>query len=304
MKNILVSGSLAYDFIMSFDGTYEDTILPEKIDQLSVSYLANSRERYFGGCSGNICYSLKLLDVNPFIFAVGGSDIQEYKDWLDTNDIGTKYLEESETELTAAAYILNDRDHNQFSIFSPGAMMDLEKAMSFDVLEDKIDLALIGPDVPDRMVKVAEECVRKGIPYIFDPGQAMSALDKLQLHKILENSIGVIMNEYETGLLNKRMEVEIEEILELVPFIIETLGKKGVKIYRGESNNTIETAPIEDVVGVTGCGDSFRAGFLYGYVNGKDLETCCRYGNFTAAKALMFTGTQNHQFSKEDLIKL
>lgn len=304
MKNILVSGSLAYDNIMFYDGVFKDSIMPESLDHLSVSYLASSRERYFGGCSGNIAYSLKLLGTNPFIFAVAGTDFGEYELWLKKNEIPLNYVARSEKFQTAAAFILNDSGQSQFTIFSPGAMQDMDLAMSFDgVNTEELDFAIIAPDVPGRMKELAAECVRYAIPYLFDPGQAMSALSKEDLQFFVESAQGVILNEYERRLVEERMGVKIEEVAEKCSFLVETLGVGGAKVYENGESYVVETVPEANPVEATGCGDVFRAGFLHGLVNDLPLKECCRLGNRAASYAIKNLGTQNHCFTIEDLSK-
>lgn len=302
MKNILVTGSLAYDNIMFFDGFFKDSLISDSLDHLSVSYLASSRERFFGGCSGNIAYNLKLLAENPYIFAVAGNDFEEYERWLKKNGISLDFIAKSEILPTAAAFILNDKDQNQITVFSPSAMQDMEKAMSFDNLDTgKIDFAIIAPDVPGRMMALAKECVKCGIPFLFDPGQAMSALSGEDLEFFVSNCEGVILNEYERKLLEERLELDVEEIATKCAFLIETLGEKGAKVYENGKTFVVETVADPNPVEVTGCGDAFRAGFLHGLVNDKSLEECCRFGNKTASFAIKYLGTQSHSFSVKDL---
>lgn len=302
MKNILISGSLAYDNIMFYDGVFKDSLIAESLDHLSVSYLASSRELYFGGCSGNIAYSLSLLGEKPFIFAAAGTDFAEYEAWLKKNKVSLDYIARSEKFQTAAAFILNDSKQSQITIFSPSAMQDMDLAMTFDdVNTEELDFAIVAPDVPERMKAVASECVRYAIPYLFDPGQAMSALSIEDLQFFVESAQGVILNEYEKKLVEEIMGMKIEKVAEKCSFLIETLGEGGAKVYENGKSYVVETVPEPNPVEVTGCGDVFRAGFVHGLVNDLPLDECCRLGNKAASYAIKKLGTQNHSFTIEDL---
>jgi adenosine kinase len=301
MKNILVIGSIAYDHIMSFNGSFKDDILAGSLEHLSLSFLANSRKTFFGGCSANISYSLRLLGDNPLIFGVLGSDYAEYIKWLSSNDIETKHIEIDKQSLSAAAFILSDENQNQISIFSPGAMGNLELAASLDSVDlAEIDLVILAPDVPQRMIKIAEHLISKKIPYVFDPGQAVTGLSKEYLTIIISGCSGIIANEYEIDLLSTKLKVPLNHLVNWVDFLIETVGEEGSYIFEGGKKTHIPAIGGIQAVDVTGCGDAFRAGFLHSYSRGMDLATCCKYGSTVASFVIDQVGTQTHEFSYKD----
>ncbi|MBI4975801.1 carbohydrate kinase family protein [Candidatus Peregrinibacteria bacterium] len=319
LKGILVCGSVAYDYIMSFNGYFDKTILPEDIQHLSISFLADNHERYFGGCAPNVAYNLKLLGETPYIVGVYGNDFEEYKKWLTSNDISVKYIDVAENSLTSAAYILNDKNQNQITIFAPSAMKNLRKAVSLSKVNiDEIACGIISADMPDRMFALSRECKKHNVPYLFDPGQAMSSLSKEQLLEITNGSIGVIANEYETSMITNLLGRSVPELLNEIGFFIETLGGDGAKIYtkrpKGLPANSVSEAnskgtadglvvpaiPGLKVVDATGCGDAFRSGFLHGYIQKSPIKRCCELANTAASFVVGGVGTQNHHFTQEE----
>jgi len=300
-QRIIVSGSIAYDHIMLFDGSFKDYILPEELDNLSVSFLTKDRDLYFGGCSTNIAYNLKLLNEDPDVYGVAGDDFARYAAWLEKNGISTEHIAIDDTKPTAAAYIITDGGQRQIAAFSPAAMEshDLcEKLEKFDL--EKYYCAMITPDMPDRMVNLAQECMEHSLPYMFDPGQAITALSPEYLELMINGSLGVIVNEYESDLLERRLRKSIEKIAYQAGFLIVTLGKNGARVLNNNKSEEIPAVDISNVVDVTGCGDAFRAGFVHGLKTGKGLKDCCQMGNTAASFAIEHGGTQNHSYKYEE----
>ncbi len=286
MKNVVVTGSLAYDHLMTFDGNLKDSIINNS-ETLSVAFTTNSHHIDFGGCSGNIAYSLKLLGESPIIIGIAGNDFDKYEDWLRKNDISNSKIYIDDNNNTAAAHILTDTHQNQFTMFSPGAM----QSDNFIELDEKeYGLAILAPEMPSRMLKLAKYFIEKDIPYIFDPGQMVTVFkNKEDMDFLIKNSIGVILNEYEASLINKNFG----DILH-ANFIIKTLGEKGVEINGSE---LVPAQKVDKIVDSTGCGDAFRAGFIHGYINNKSLAESAEIGCKVAAAAIAKHGTQNHSLA-------
>lgn len=301
MKNILVSGSIAYDHIMFFNGEFKDSLIPEELKNLSVSFLAESRETYYGGCAPNIAYTMRLLGGHPLIFGVAGNDFDKYKDWLSRNHLSTECVIIDKDNATAAAFILTDNNQNQISIFSPVKMSDTffrDKIHRCDAA--KIHSAILAPDTPKRMLAVAESLQKENIPYLFDPGQAISALSKEYLAIIIDGCSGIIANEYETSLMQEKMRMNLDQITKWAGFYVETLGENGCTVFQEDKHTHIPAIGGLQIVDVTGCGDAFRAGFLYGFTNGKSLEESCKIACTAASFVIDKTGTQTHTFDKKE----
>ncbi len=301
MKNILVSGSIAYDHIMFYKGRFKDSLIPEELENLSVSFLADSRETFYGGCAPNIAYTLNLLGEKPLILGVAGNDFEEYKNWLISNHISTEYIQIDDANPTAAAYILADKTHNQISIFSPGASSSLELCRDLSCCDlNTVDFAVLAPNVPDKMLTIAENLIRSKIPFVFDPGQAIPALSKEYLAIIIEGCVGILANEYETSLLEEKMRMNFDQIAKWAGFYVETLGKNGCTVFEGNNQVDIPAVGGLQVVDVTGCGDAFRSGFLHGYINDKSLKESCEMACTAASFVVGKSGTQIHHFTKEE----
>ncbi|MFH1284585.1 MAG: carbohydrate kinase family protein [Candidatus Peregrinibacteria bacterium] len=301
MKNIIVAGSIAYDNIMFFDGEFDNVLIPENLRHLSVSFKTESVDTYFGGCAPNIAYTLKMLGEKPLIFGAAGNDFDKYKKWLKKNDISTKYIAIDPEKPTSSAYILNDKNQNQISIFSPGAAANLELCRTLDSFDLKtVQLAIIAPDIPDRMTSLTQICIEKEFPYVFDPGQAITALSKDYLSMMIKCCLGLITNTYEAKMLEEKLDMTIEQIAERAGFLIKTLGEGGCQIYQGNTRKIVPAVPGLKIVDVTGCGDAFRAGFIHGFVNGEVMEKCCQMANTAASFVVNNMGTQEHRFTYDD----
>lgn len=305
-KAILIGGSVAYDRLMTYQGSFKDVILPENIEHLSISFFVGEEKNYFGGCACNVAYSLKLLGENPLIFGVAGDDFQAYEKRLDANEISRELIAIDETNKTATAYILSDNAQRQIAMFAPGAMGNAEKAMSFAEVEafvsrgGAVEFAIVGAEAPFRMVKFAEECLRCGIKYFFDPGQAMSGLSREQIEFMIENSAGVFANEYEAGLMSEMTGMSLMEIANKTGFFVRTLAEKGAEVYESEEMHHVSAIPVSGDLDVTGCGDSFRAGFLHGLALGVSLKRCSEMGATVASFVIVEKGTQKHEFKHEE----
>jgi adenosine kinase len=299
MSKILIAGSIAYDHLMTFDGEFKDSILTEKdLTHLSVSFLAKTEDLYFGGCSPNISYSLALLGDSPSIIGVAGADFVKYKNWLDGNGVNTNFVDIDEQNVTAAAYILTDKNQGQITIFYPGAINNTN--IGFDL--DKFDFSgyeygIVSPELPQRMYYWAQYFKKTKIPYIFDPGQAIPALTKEQLADIAGSCDGMIFNEYEATLIENKIGLNVIDLSKKMRFIIKTLGAKGCELYTDGKIIEIHAIPDMKEVDSTGCGDAFRSGFIHGITNGATMEKACQMGNTSASFVVGMKGTQNHHYA-------
>jgi adenosine kinase len=294
--NIYVSGSMAYDRIMDFPGRFSDHILPDKIHILNVCFTVNGMREKFGGTAGNVAYSLSLLNEKPVILATIGKDYANYFEWLKKNNISLEGIKIIDEEFTAGAYITTDKADNQITGFNPGAMK-YQSGYKFNSAAPRDSIALIAPGNLQDMAEYAKECKDKGISYICDPGQSLTAWEKESLKEWIEGSAMLISNDYELEMVMKMTGMNKKELLLLTKTIITTLGEKGSLISTGESDIKIPPAKAGDVVDPTGAGDAFRAGLLKGIAIGKDLETGARMGAVAAVYAIEKYGTQEHHYT-------
>ncbi|MCL4490954.1 MAG: carbohydrate kinase family protein [Nitrospirae bacterium] len=300
--NIYISGSLAYDRIMDFPGKFSDHILPDKIHILNVCFTVNGMVEKFGGTAGNIAYSLSLLNERPVILATIGKDYRSYFDWLNKNRLSVEGIKVINEEFTAGAYITTDKADNQITGFNPGAMKHPSE-YNFKNADSGNSMALIGPGNLTDMVAYAKAYKSKGIRYICDPGQSLTAWDKGPLIEWIEGSAILISNDYELELLMKITGKDKKGLLGLTKTIITTLGEKGSLVSASGSDISIPAAGISGIVDPTGAGDAYRAGLLKGLVNGKDIATAAKMGAVTAAYAVEKYGTQEHHYTYSDFME-
>lgn len=301
MKKILLSGSLVYDHLFNFKGVFKDSFSDKSLDAISLCFRANSHEMRFGGCAGNIAYSLSLLNADLALFGVAGRDFHEYQGHFESLKISLENVVIDDESFTANAYILTDQEENQLGIFSPGASDNLKLGMSIaDLDSDSVDLAIISPCHPKRMIAIAEACLDKNVPYIFDPGQALPVLSDLDIKFLLNKSIGVIANEYESNLISERLDLSLDDLAKNAGFLVQTCGEKGCILYKDIAPQRVDAIQDLAIVDVTGAGDAFRAGFLFGMVEGKDLKRCCEFGNTVASFSLSGNGAQLHSFDIDE----
>jgi adenosine kinase len=294
----LICGSLAYDTVMVFPGRFKDHILPDKIHMLNVAFLAPTLTRYFGGCAGNIAYNLKLLGAEGYPMGAVGNDFGPYRTWLEQNGLSTQYLMEVDDTYTAQAYITTDLDDNQITAFHPGAMDHSER---MEVPRDgSFAIGILAPDGRQGMLCHAGQLARAGIPFIFDPGQALPMFGGQDLEVFLDQADWVTVNDYEASLLQERTGLSAARIAARVKAYVVTRGAEGSVVHLDGRSIGIPGVRAEQIVDPTGCGDAYRAGLLFGLMQGMDWETTGRIASLMGAIKVAEIGTQHHRFTREE----
>ncbi|HXS73709.1 MAG TPA: carbohydrate kinase family protein [Rhodanobacteraceae bacterium] len=295
MPAALICGSMAYDTIMVFGDRFENHILPDKVHMLNVSFLVPQMRREFGGCAGNIAYNLKLLGGEPLPLATVGQDFDPYAKHLTANGIRMDGLRELPDTFTAQAFITTDLDDNQITAFHPGAMMRSHENHVRDVPD--IAFGIVAPDGRDGMLQHARDFAERGVPFIFDPGQAMPLFSGEEFRAFIEQADYVTVNSYEASLLQERTGWSERDIAQRVRAYIVTHGAEGSRIHTREQDYEIPTATPARVIDPTGCGDAYRAGLIFGLMRGRDLPTAGRMASLMGALKIAHPGTQNQRFT-------
>ncbi|CUA95074.1 carbohydrate kinase family protein [Thiomonas bhubaneswarensis] len=292
----LICGSLAFDTITTFDGRFAEHILPDKVHILNISFLVPTMRREFGGCAGNIAYSLALLGGEPLILGALGADGQSYLDRLDALHIPRCHVGVLADSFTAQAHIITDRDNNQITSFHPGAM---GRAHELPVpLDAGVDLAIVAPDGRSAMIDHAAQLAAADIPFVFDPGQGMPLFDGADLRDFIDKASWVTVNDYEAELLVERTGWGLDDIAKRVRGLVVTRGDQGCRIWGdGHTSTDLPGVPAQAVCDPTGCGDAFRAGLLFGLSRGWELADSCRLGNVLGAEKIAVHGPQNHHIT-------
>lgn len=299
---ILVTGSLAFDFIMDFPGSFADNIDPTKIHILNLSFLVETLKKERGGTAGNIAYSLALLNTPVSILGTVGEDFASYFEFLKLSKVNTKNIHVIENEFTSQAFITTDKKDNQIAAFYPGAMSKTPD-LNIKNVNPKPAYVVVSPNHPVAMINFAKQCQQLDIPYMFDPGMQLPRLSDEDLKIGIEKADILIGNDYEMGLLKTRLNLTDEQLLEKVRILITTLGEKGALVKTKEQTVEISPAKPKEVLDPTGAGDAFRGGFLAGMMRGLDLKICGNMGAIASCFAIEKYGTTNHGYSISDFSK-
>jgi adenosine kinase len=287
----LICGSLAFDTIMTFHGRFAEQILPDQLHILNVSFLVPQLRRDFGGCAGNIAYSLKVLGGTPLPMATVGSDGRDYIARMQQLGIDTEFVREVGDTYTAQAMIMTDVDNNQITAFHPGAMMQAHRTRI--AAREDIKLGMISPDGRDAMLEHALQFEAAGIPFVFDPGQGLPMFDGRELASFIDAATWVTVNDYEGKMLSERTGWSSAEISRRVEGLIVTLGEHGCEIWVNGEKTHVPGVKAADVVDPTGCGDAWRGALLYGLEQGWPLAKCAELGNRVGAVKIASKGPQN-----------
>lgn len=317
IKNIIVSGSLAYDRIMDFPGRFREHILPEKIHILNVSFVVNGVKENFGGTVGNIAYSLSLLGESPKVLAVAGDDFLKYEKWLEGRGIDCSNIKKVKGALTAGAYIMTDQDDNQITGFYPGPLDEKYPRVAEELLSAETVgtehcsvptagkcLAIIAPEYTKRMMAYVRIYKKFGVPYIFDPGQQITALTEEELTEAIEGAKVLIGNDYEAQMILDKINLsDVKNLFEKVEILVITKGTEGSEIYHQGGKIIIPPAKPKNTSDPTGAGDAYRAGFIKGLIEGWPLQKIGRFAGLIACYTIEKYGTQTHEFTWENLQK-
>jgi adenosine kinase len=300
--DILLTGSVAFDYLMTFPGLFSEQILPERLSSISLSFLVDSMSRVRGGIAPNIAYTLALLGETPRIMATVGQDFAEYRAWLDARGVDTALMRVVPGEFTASFFATTDKASAQIASFYPGAM-GYSATQSLKEVAPKPELVVVSPSAPDAMMKFPAECRELGIPYLYDPSQQVLRLSGSELARDMEGAAFLFCNDYEFDLISKKTARSLQETLKHVKVLVVTRGKEGANLYTDGDEIFIPTVPEREIVDPTGVGDAFRGGFLAGYSRGWDWKLCGEVGALAAVYCLEHRGPQNHAFTRPEFVE-
>jgi adenosine kinase len=296
--NIVVTGSIAYDYLMSFPGKFTEHFLPEHMNRVSLSFLVDTMDKRRGGCAPNIAYTLALLGERPLLMATAGEDFGEFRQWLDAAGIDTSLSKQIPGKFCASFFCSTDQDNNQIASFYTGAMADAGQ-LSFRSVRD-CGYAIIAPNDPGAMVQYAEECRTLGIKFIFDPGQQCARMSGDELREGVTGAAIVIVNDYELELLRQKTGLSETDILVEAGALIVTRGEEGSSILTRGGRVDIAAVAPHRIVDPTGVGDAYRGGLLKGLAVGLPHEVSAQLGSVAAAYALEHLGGLSHSYTWDE----
>jgi len=295
----LICGSIAYDNIMVFHDRFKNHILPEQIHILNVAFLVPEMRREFGGCAGNIAYSLQLLGGEPEIMATVGDDAGPYLARLDSLGLSRKHVRQVADCFTAQAFITTDLDDNQITAFHPGAMTYAH----YNQIADAKDatLGIVAPDGRDGMISHARNFAAAGVPFVFDPGQGLPMFSGDELMEFMKLADYACFNDYEAKMACDRTGRTLEQLADEVRALIVTRGGEGSHIYADGQRYEIPCVAADALVDPTGCGDAYRSGLLYGIAKGWDWVKTGRLAAVMGSIKIAHRGGQNHRASRQEI---
>jgi adenosine kinase len=295
---IIVTGSIAYDYLMSFPGRFTEHILPEHLSRVSLSFLVDSMDKRRGGCAPNIAYTLALLGERPVLMATAGRDFDDYRVWLEAAGVDTSLVRQVPDKFTASFFCSTDVENNQIASFYTGAMAHAGE-LSFRTA-GPADLVTISPNDPGAMTQYAEECRAMGIPFMFDPGQQCARMSGPELADGMAGAAIVICNDYECELIREKTGLDEAGILAMAGMLVVTRGDQGSTVMTSSDRVDVPAVTPYQIIDPTGVGDAYRAGFMKGMAHRADPEVCARLGSVAATYALEHLGGQSHAYTVDD----
>ena len=295
---LIVTGSIAYDYLMSFPGKFTEHFLVEHMQRVSLSFLVDSMDKRRGGCAPNIAYTLALLGERPYLMGTAGQDFGEYAEWLRAAGVDTSLVKQVPDKFTASFFCSTDTENNQIASFYTGAMANAAE-LSFRTIAEP-GLAIVSPNDPAAMVQYAEECRTLGIPYIYDHGQQAARMSGDELRDGIVGADVVVCNDYEFELTRQKTGLDEADVLRVARVLIITRGEHGCSVYEKDTRVDVTAVPPHRIVDPTGVGDAFRGGFMKGMAVGASLQVSAQIGSVAATYALEHLGGQSHSYTLEE----
>lgn len=312
MMNVIVTGTLGFDYIMNYSGQFVDRIMPDKIHQLSLSFLVDHLTKNVGGTAGNIAYTLKLLGTDPLLLSTAGNDFAPYRKLLEEKNISTEHIKEYADVITGSYFVITDTNHSQIGSFYSGATKYAPDLSIGNIVrgQNKKFFVIIAPTDPAAMKKYVTQCQQLNLTYMYDPAFQIGDFTPVDLKQAIKGAAMLIGNDYEITLIEQKLKVTHQELIKMVPIVITTLADKGSLIEtsgkrQAESVKKIMIKPAkpESTADPTGAGDAYRAGFVAGYIRGFNLEMCGQMGSLAAVYTVEKYGTQTHEFTRKEFTK-
>lgn len=297
--NLIVTGSIAFDYLMSFPGKFTEHLLPEHFSRVSLSFLVDTMDKRRGGCAPNIAYTLALLGEKPMLMGTAGQDFGDYRRWLDAAGIDTSLVKEVDGKFTASFFCNTDEANNQIASFYTGAMAHAAE-LSFRTVAPRPDLVIISPNDPAAMVQYADECRALGIKYMFDPGQQCARMSGDEIREGIVGAAMVICNDYEFELIRQKTGLDEADVLAQAGVLIVTKGENGSSVMQPGSQIDVPAVTPTRIADPTGVGDAYRGGFMKGLALGANYDVCAQLGSVAATYALEHLGGSSHAYSRAE----
>jgi adenosine kinase len=301
--NVIVTGSIAYDYLMRFPGKFTDHLIEDQLHQVSLSFLVDEMTKHWGGVAANIAYNLALLGMRPRLMGTAGRDFPDYRRWLESAGVDTSTVRQIDEVFTASFFVNTDLENNQIASFYSGAMSYASDYRLADAIEDQPDLVVISPNDPIAMSRLAQECRERNIPFIYDPSQQVPRLSGEALYRDMQGAYALVVNGYEAEIICQKTHQTLNDLRRTVDILVVTRGKDGSRIYTNGDIIEVEAFPPNEIKDPTGGGDAYRAGLIHGLMLDWPLKLAGQVASLCATYVLEQIGTQNHQYTVEEFIQ-
>lgn len=299
----VITGSIAYDYLMRFPGRFQQHFIPDELHNMSLSFLVDDMTKHWGGVAANIAFTMALFGLRPKLMGTVGRDFGDYRRWLESKGVDCGAVVQLDDVFTASFFSNTDEDNNQLAFFYGGAMNLARNYRIADVLAETPDLVVISPDDPVAMIKHCDECRARGIRFVFDPGQQVARLNGDELRQGMTGAHMIVINIYEASMLYEKTRLNLSDLRKLIDIVVITESEKGSTIYRDGTVIKVDAFAPRKIANPTGAGDAFRAGMLVGMSKGLPLTLSAQIGALCATFALEEVGTQIHCFSPAEFIE-
>lgn len=299
----LVTGAIAYDYLMRFPGRFREHFLSDDLHDMSLSFLVDDMTKHWGGTAANIAFCMAKLGMRPQLMGTVGQDFGDFRQWLEHSGVDCSTVIQLDDVFTASFFSNTDIDNSQLAFFYGGAMNRGRNYRIADVTDDKPDLVVISPNDPVAMVNLCEECRGRGLPFMYDPGQQVARLNGDELACGMQGAYVLVVNLYEARIIYEKTGLGLDDLRERAEIVIITESEKGSKIYKGGQVIEVGAFAPRAIADPTGAGDAYRAGLILGMSQDFPLKLSAQIGALNATYVLEVVGTQNHNFTLAEFVQ-
>lgn len=299
----LVTGAIAYDYLMRFPGKFREHFLSDELHDMSLSFLVDDMTKHWGGTAANIAFCMAKLGMRPKLMGTVGQDFGDFRQWLESSGVDCSTVIQLDDVFTASFFSNTDIDNSQLAFFYGGAMNRGRDYRIADVTNAKPDLVVISPNDPVAMVNLCEECRQRDLPFMYDPGQQVARLNGDELACGMHGAYVLVVNLYEARIIYEKTGLGLDDLRERAEIVIITESEKGSKIYKGDQVIEVGAFGPRSIADPTGAGDAYRAGLILGMSQGFPLRLSAQVGALNATYVLEVVGTQNHNFTMAEFVQ-
>lgn len=302
--DIVVTGSIAYDYLMRFPGSFREHIMTDALEQVSLSFLVDDMTKHWGGVAANIAFNMAKLGLRPRLMGTAGRDFPEYRHWLDNAGVDTSAVQQHDEVFTASFFCNTDNENNQIASFYAGAMSRAKDYMLADMPgNNSPDLVVVSPNDPLAMRRLTDECRQRNLKFVYDPSQQIARMDGEALRHDMEGAHAMIINQYESNMVMKKTGWTMDDLRATVNLLVITHGADGSQIFTNGDIIDVPAFAPREIVDPTGAGDAYRAGFVTGLARGFSLQLSGAVGALCATYALEQIGPQHHSFTVAEFVE-